>query len=302
MDVVFGPIISRRFGISLGVDLSPHKKQCNFDCVYCELNPAKPVESFSEIVPLEYLLSEVKAALAQSPKIDVLTITANGEPTLYPHLRDFIINIKPFIPLHTKSLILSNGSRFGEMAVQEALRHFDMVKFSLDSIEWKSFKKVDRPHKSLDMPSILEGIKRYAKTRENMLICEILIVKNYNDSVESLRDLAGFLREIGVDRIDLSTIDRPPAYKVEAISSEEIARIGNLFAPLCVAYPHRDSRKRVHLSLSSDEILALIQRRPIDINEARNMFDEASLGRIDGLVRENRVRVKKIGLIEFYVI
>ena len=103
MNIIFGPVQSRRFGKSLGVDLSPNRKQCNFDCVYCELRGAKSVAQMSDIVPLDLLISETKSALELHKNIDVLTITANGEPTLYPHLADFIATIKPFLPSSKKS-------------------------------------------------------------------------------------------------------------------------------------------------------------------------------------------------------
>lgn len=305
MSVVFGPIISRRFGVSLGVDLSPNKKQCNFDCVYCELQPAKSprtLERFDDIVPLNYLLEEVKTALQKAPKIDVLTITANGEPTLYPYLRDFIIQIKPYIPQNAKSLILSNGSLFGDKNIKEALRCFDIVKFSLDSIDTKSFKKVDNPHKNLSLSHIKSGIESYAKERENMLVCEILVVKNINDDRESLLHLADFLRTIKVDRIDLSTIDRPPAYNVKALSYEELFEISKLFSGLFITLPQRKHEKNLSLHLAKNEVISLLKKRPIDTNEAYNIFDKETLLGIDELLREKIIQRKSVGLIDFYVI
>jgi len=93
MNIIFGPVASRRFGKSLGVDLSPNRKQCNFDCLYCELKPSKTVEKFEEIIPVETVLEEIKKGIAEHNDIDMLTITANGEPTLYPYLKDLIEGI-----------------------------------------------------------------------------------------------------------------------------------------------------------------------------------------------------------------
>lgn len=303
MNIVFGPINSRRFGISLGVDLSPSKKQCNFDCVYCELKGAKSIEYFSDVVPLADLLQSVKDGLKKHDNINVLTITANGEPTMYPYLLEFIREIKPHIPKHIKSLILSNGSLFGKESVQEALKYFDMVKFSLDSLDIKSYKKVDRIHKSLSLESIKEGIKSYASIRKNTLICEILLVSGINDNLDSMQPLADFLREIKVDRIDLGTIDRPPAYNVKPVSIEKINEIREIFNPLFVSVVKREANGlNSILSLNEDEILELMQRRPLEVNEAESMLDDKSKEILKHLTKVNKLQIKNVDLIDFYTL
>ena len=308
-NIIFGPVHSRRFGVSLGVDLSPQKKQCNFDCVYCELKGAKSVEQMSEILPLDLLLEATKSALKKHKNIDVLTITANGEPTLYPHLEAFMREIKPFLPSGVKSLILSNGSRFGKKAVQDALAYFDMVKFSLDSGIQKTYKKIDRIHKSLNLDSIMNGIESYAKIRRNLLICEILLVKNINDNDESMKPLADFLRKIGVDRVDIGTIDRPPAYSVESVDFDKISSISTLFSGLCVSIPKRknapqDSKdlSANRLNLNDSEILDLLKRRPLEANEVQNMLSGKSFACLQNLLDSRKIQIKRVGLIEFYVI
>lgn len=319
MNIIFGPVRSRRFGNSLGVDLSPTKKQCNFDCVYCELQGAKSVERFSDILPLDLLLDATKTALKTHKNIDVLTITANGEPTLYPHLEAFIIAIKPFLPQGVKTLILSNGSRFGKKSVQNALNHFDMVKFSLDSAFQKTYKKIDRIHKSLDLDSIMSGIESYAKIRSNVLICEILLVKNINDNDESMIPLADFLRKIGVDRVDIGTIDRPPAYRAEAVRAEKIAEIATHFYNLFVSIPKRKSldlahesqnlaqnsqilRNGGHLDLNENEILELLKRRPLEVCEAQNLLSPRAFIIAQNLVQKNIISIKSVGAIKFYAL
>lgn len=306
MNIIFGPVQSRRFGNSLGVDLSPTRKQCNFDCVYCELRGAKSVERFDDILPLDLLLDATKSALKAHKNIDVLTITANGEPTLYPHLEAFIVGIKPFLPQGVKTLILSNGSRFGDKSVQNALNHFDMVKFSLDSASPKTYKKIDRIHKSLDLDSVMKGIESYAKIRRNVLICEILLVKNINDNDESMIPLADFLRKIGVDRVDIGTIDRPPAYNVEAVSMEQISSISKLFYNLCVSIPKRkkmpsDSNATNRLNLSESEILDLLKRRPLEVSEIQNMLTTDSLKCLQNLADSHQIKTKSVGQIAFYL-
>ena len=230
MQVVFGPIISRRFGISLGVDVSPNKKQCNFDCVYCELRANKPVDYQTTVIPVQTIVDSIAHHLQKQSNIDVLTFTANGEPTLYPFLEDLILESKKILKQypHIKTLILSNGSKFLER--KEALQHFDIVKFSLDSAVLQNFKKVDKPSKNLNLDCIKNGIKAFAKDFKGDLIAEVLIVKDINDDRESNKQTAAFLHSIpNLKRIDLSTIDRPSAYKVYPISNQKLYELRDEF-------------------------------------------------------------------------
>ena len=130
MQIVFGPVSSRRFGVSLGIDLSPAQKCCNFDCVYSELTAAKPSRRQKIRPSVEQVIAEVKAALAMHPHIDVTTLTANGEPTLYPDLARLVSELN-LIKGPAKTLILSNGSGVLNPQICEALRGLDIVKFAL---------------------------------------------------------------------------------------------------------------------------------------------------------------------------
>jgi wyosine [tRNA(Phe)-imidazoG37] synthetase (radical SAM superfamily) len=144
-NIIFGPIPSRRFGISLGVDLSPDTKQCNFDCLYCELKPAKTVDKMNSYPSVDEVLEAIENSFKKYPKIDMITITANGEPTLYPKLDELITKIDK-IKKDAKTLILSNGSTIYKQEIFDALLKFDTVKLSLDCVSQKCFKKLDRIH------------------------------------------------------------------------------------------------------------------------------------------------------------
>ena len=90
---IFGPVSSRRFGSSLGIDLSPDQKSCNFDCLYCELKKAKAVRTIKNEPKPEVIINELKRALGEFKDIDVITLTANGEPSLYSNLSSLITQI-----------------------------------------------------------------------------------------------------------------------------------------------------------------------------------------------------------------
>ncbi|GAA7834527.1 radical SAM protein [Helicobacter pylori] len=303
LPVVFGPVLSRRFGKSLGVDLSPSKKQCNYNCIYCELGKAKPIERMEEVIKVETLISAIQNALNNlTTPIDVLTITANGEPTLYPHLLELIQSIKPFLK-GVKTLILSNGSLFYEPKVQQALKEFDIVKFSLDAIDLKAFERVDKPY-SKDIDKILEGILSFSQIYQGQLVAEVLLIKGVNDSANNLKRIAAFLKKINIARVDLSTIDRPSSFKAPKLSEDELLKCSLFFEGLCVSLPKRtatqaDQAKKL-ISCGIDELLALISRRPLSAEEAPLILDPSAFKHLETLLNHKQITIKKVGSLEFY--
>ncbi len=303
LPVVFGPVLSRRFGKSLGVDLSPSKKQCNYNCIYCELGKAKPIECMEEVIKVETLINAIQNALNNlTTPIDVLTITANGEPTLYPHLLELIQSIKPFLK-GVKTLILSNGSLFYEPKVQQALKEFDIVKFSLDAIDLKAFERVDKPY-SKDINKILEGILSFSQIYQGQLVAEVLLIKGVNDSANNLKRIATFLKKINTARVDLSTIDRPSSFKAPKLSEDELLKCSLFFEGLCVSLPKRtatqaDQAKKL-ISCGIDELLALISRRPLSAEEAPLILDPNAFKHLETLLNHKQIAIKKVGSLEFY--
>ncbi len=321
--IIFGPVISRRFGRSLGIDLSPSKKQCNFDCVYCELKKAKPMDFMGDVLPKELVIESIKTALLdlarnaksmdssetldssldsmalESSAIDVLTFTANGEPTLYPYLYDVVSAIKPFVPKNCKTLILSNGSRFKEQ--KDALLLFDIVKFSLDGAIESAYKKTDRPEKNLKLEKILEGIKEFARIYRGELVAEVLLVKGFNDSKENLLAIASFLRELKVARIDLGSIDRPSAYDVKAIDSDVLESFLPYFEGLCVSLLKRSKSINIaKKSYNKSELLKLISTRPIEVCEAKILFSKDTLAILENLLESREICITNSANLRFY--
>lgn len=299
--IVFGPVISRRFGVSLGVDLSPSGKQCNFDCLYCELVGKKAQETMQEVLHLNDVIKSVKTALVEHPKIDVLTITANGEPTLYPFLYELISEIRTFIPKGISTLILSNGSRFGDLGVQRALELFDIVKFSLDGADEDSFRRVDRPYRNIDLKKLLDGIRDFSSKYKGELVAEVLFVEGINDKAKNIKVLYDFLKDIPIARVDIGSVDRPPAYDVEAISFDRLSEIAKEFEGMFVSLPSRkESIPAIHQRYSKEDLLDFIARRPVSVNECASLFDKDTLAALEYLYTQKQVKIKKVANLEFY--
>ncbi len=300
MNIIFGPIHSRRFGKSLGVDLSPSKKQCNFDCLYCELDPAKTMGYQDEVLSVDTIASAIRKGLSEHQDIDFLTITANGEPTLYPYLSELIDEINK-IKGNTKTLILSNAATIDDIKVQEALLKLDEVKLSLDCATQKCLKKLDRSHSGIEVENIKAGMLEFKSKYSGPLVIEILIVKTLNDSEEEISELNEYLLKLQPTRIDIGTIDRPPAFDVKPVSYEELLHISHLFDPALPVYIA--SRKKADISSDSysyEEILETLSKRPLTQEDIEALFDEESQKRAENLLHKQKIKLVETNGVNFY--
>ncbi|RXJ87185.1 radical SAM protein [Arcobacter sp. CECT 8985] len=298
--IIFGPIPSRRFGISLGIDLSPNKKQCNFDCLYCELEPAKTMDKMVEYPSVKEVISEIKNSFEKHPKIDVITLTANGEPTLYPHLEELIDEINK-IKNNTKTLILSNGSTIYEKDIYNALLKIDTVKLSLDCVSQKCFKKLDRIHNGIDINKIIESMILFRKETKNIFVLEVLFVKTLNDKEEEIQALYEAIKKINPHRVDIGTIDRPPAYKVQPVTFELLEKVANTFKGINVNIAFKNRPKQTQ-SFDETEIISMLKRRPLTKEDIENMFDENSKVILNRLLDESIVSLVDSSGVNFYKI
>ncbi|WP_151943344.1 radical SAM protein [Aliarcobacter butzleri] len=296
--IIFGPIPSRRFGISLGIDLSPSKKQCNFDCLYCELEGAKTVDKMDIFPSVDKIIKAIKESFKNHSKIDVITITCNGEPTLYPKLNELIDEINK-IKGETKTLILSNGSTIYKKEIFEALLKIDIVKLSLDCISEKCFKKLDRQNKSVEIEKIVPSMIEFSQKTKKDFVLEILFVKNVNDKEEELNLLYETIILINPKRIDIGTIDRPPAYKVNPVSYKFLEDVANKFEGLNVNIVFKNRQKQI-TSYNKKEILSMINRRPLTIEDIENMFDNQSKIFLEELIRNEEIGLVDNAGIKFY--
>jgi len=292
---IFGPVASRRFGMSLGIDLSPDKKRCNFDCVYCELEPAKPILNYDNPPKVDDVIKEVKQAIRMH-HFDVLTITSNGEPTLYPYLDELIDELKL---LNKKLLILSNSSTIDNPKIQNSLKKLDIVKRSLDAVTPSIFKKVDRSE-GIDIENIINGIIEFRKIYEGELIIEILVVKGINDKEEEFKKINKVLKEINPNRVDISTIDRPPAYKVEGVSIEKLFRLSEFLENQNIFIPTRDKINFRIENLTREELLNTLKKRPFTDSDIKNIFDEHTKIVFNDLIKENLIEEIWVGGVKFY--
>ena len=298
-NIIFGPIHSRRFGVSLGVDLSPSHKQCNFDCLYCELAPAATTDTQTQPLSVKSIITELYKHLDE--KVDVITLTANGEPTLYPHLSELIDAINK-IKKTTQTLILTNSATLVNKKVFDALLKLDQVKLSLDAISNDVFKKIDRPHPSIKIEDVVTKVQEFSKIYKGKLFIEILFVHGLNDTPQEVQKLNEVLLTLNIERIDLGTIDRPPAYPVVGVSYKELRELSLMFdssLPIHIA-------SRVHAEpnnsyYSDEEILNTLDKRPLTQEDIALLFDEDTQKRFHTLVEIGTIVTKTLSNLEFFI-
>lgn len=295
---VFGPINSRRFGMSLGIDLSPKQKSCNFDCVYCELKGAKPVEEIENSPSVSEIINVLKEALKAHQNIDVITLTANGEPTLYPHLKELIVKVNE-IKGKAKTLILSNGSGARDQKICEALRGLDIVKFSLDSAVQSTFKKIDRNKSGIEVNELIKAMAKFRKEFKGELVLEILVVAGFNDKEEEFTALNEAINEIAPHRVDVGTIDRPPAYNVKGVDASRLEELASKIkgVPVTIARAHKIEQK---YEFNKSEILAMLERRPQTTANVEENFSEHSKQILSSLLQDGAVYQADVAGVKFY--
>ena len=296
--VVFGPINSRRFGMSLGIDLSPKQKSCNFDCVYCELKGAKPVEEIENPPSVNEIISALKEALKAHQNIDVITLTANGEPTLYPHLKELVAKANE-VKGKAKILILSNGSGVRDQKICEALQGLDIVKFSLDSAVQSTFKKIDRNKSGIEVNELIKAMAKFRKEFKGELVLEILVVAGFNDKEEEFIVLNEAINEIAPHRVDVGTIDRPPAYNVKGVDTSSLEELASKIkgVPVTIARAHKIEQK---YEFSKSEILAMLERRPQTTANVEENFSEHSKQILNKLLQDGVVYQTDVAGVKFY--
>jgi wyosine [tRNA(Phe)-imidazoG37] synthetase (radical SAM superfamily) len=222
---IFGPVLSRRLGLSLGIDLVPFKT-CSYDCVYCECgDTTKKIVTRQDFFPDSDVIRELRDILASRPRLDSITFAGSGEPTLARALGPVIAGMKWEYPEYTLS-VLTNGSLLTDNDVRTELLPADRVIPTLTSASQQTFERIHRPHPSLKIDAIIAGMEEFRAMYRGSLWLEVFIIPGLNTSDEELAGLKAAIQRIRPDRIQLNTLDRPPAEGwVEAAPEAELERI-----------------------------------------------------------------------------
>jgi len=267
---LYGPVPSRRLGYSLGVDLLPFKT-CTLNCLYCQLGRTRKKtirrnSFFSE----KQILEEIREFLKTGTKVDFITFSGSGEPTLNKSIGRLIRKIKKMTSLPVA--VLTNSTLLTRPEVRKDLMAADVVVPSLDGAIEKVFKKINRPHPSLKAEKIIDGLIKFRQQFKGQIWLEVMLVKGVNDSAAHLKKLKQAIEKIHPNKTHLNTVVRPPAEKsARPLSPEEMAKIKEFFgekAEVVASFRKKEQEKAPQDIAQA--ILAIVHRRPVTLEDLEN--------------------------------
>ncbi|MGB3057677.1 MAG: radical SAM protein, partial [Candidatus Omnitrophota bacterium] len=201
---IYGPVPSWRLGRSLGVDpISAEVKICSFDCVYCQLGKTKMLTGRRKnFVPVSKIVQEIRSL--PTVKIDYITFSGAGEPTLAKNLGEMIKTVKSI--RKEPVAVLTNSSLMHRKDVRKDLSHADLVVAKLDASSEKTFKEINRPLKGITLQKVIDGIKKFSAGYAGKLALQIMFIKENEKFAGEIAQLA---KKIDADEIQLNTPLRP---------------------------------------------------------------------------------------------
>jgi wyosine [tRNA(Phe)-imidazoG37] synthetase (radical SAM superfamily) len=300
---IYGPVPSRRLGFSLGVDILPFKT-CSFNCIYCQLGPSRrTLGRRKRFVPVTEVVVQVRKAIKKAGRIDSITFSGSGEPTLHTGLGRMIREIKKITNIPVT--VLTNSSQLSKPAVRRALRAADRVVPSLDAARPAVFRRINRPHPSISLRRIISGLAAFRKEYTGQIWLEIMLVKGVNDSAPHIRALKKALDRIRPDKVQLNTVVRPPSESgARPLSAREMAAICRRLGPPCeVVASFRGQASAIRLKHAPLRVLAMVRRRPVTADDLKRSLglDRKKLREaLDRLLRWGRIRQVRHAGQHFY--
>ena len=305
---VFGPVLSKRLGNSLGIDVIPHKT-CSYNCIYCQLGSEEnTITDLKNYYSVDEIIYELKEALLNNKNIDYITFTGSGEPTLYKDLKKLIYEIKQITDIPV--CIITNGSLLYKQEMRSNLLLADLVIPSLDAGNEDTFKLIDNPNKEIDFDKMVEGLIEFKKVFKGEYWLEIFLLKDINDNEDELDDIIKIVNKIKPDRIQLITATRRVANeKAKALTDEELKKIKKYFKARCdievdipsVSDNHKGNAKKI----TEEDIVNFLIRQPDTaylISKSFNEEERKVKELLDTLIKKNKVREEIVNGVVSYAV
>ena len=303
MSYVFGPVPSRRLGLSLGVDLIP-PKTCTYDCLYCEVGrtTCHTIET-SPLVSLQKISDELETALSKN-RPDTITLAGSGEPTLNSEIDRIISFIKERTDIQIA--LLTNGSLFWKEEVMKKVMSADILLPTLSTVFNGTFKTIHRPCHGLNISMIISGLKDLRKQYNGLIFLEIILLAGINDTEHEVEGLRKTINEISPDRVQLNTVIRPPSDpRARPMEPAHMEKIRDFIGDKAEIIGYMPSKKK---SIEHDSarlsVIEMAKRRPvrlIDIAEVLNKTQEEAELLIKGMLIKGDIFEKKHEGEIFYV-
>jgi wyosine [tRNA(Phe)-imidazoG37] synthetase (radical SAM superfamily) len=306
--IAFGPVPSRRLGLSLGINNIVSLKDCSYSCIYCQIGATrdKTITRKPSYEPGK-LFEEVQKHLEKldvAHKPDYLTFVANGDPTLDINLGEEIQMLKQ---LNIPIAIISNASLINQEDVRTDLMNADWVSLKVDSVNEQVWRSINRPHPELNLKAILEGITCFAAVYKGRLQTETMLIDQVNDSPELLEQNARFITTLNPESAYLSLPTRPPALKtVHATTEANLARAWHIYSD------HRiktellagfEGTNTGYTGNAFEDILNISAVHPVreDTMEALLEKDQSDFSVVESLLSQRLIKKVKYNNLSYYV-
>jgi len=231
MRYIYGPIKSRRLGLSLGLSLSLDKV-CDLDCIYCQWGSVgKTVLERKEYVKADEIILELKSWMQRNPKetkeLKFVTLSGLGEPTLNICIGELIEKVKNITGL--KIAVITNSTLLGDPLVRKGILKADLIVPSLDAVDEEIFKQIDRPHVGIKLNEIIDGLIALREEFHGLIWLEVMFVSGVNDDLSHIEELEKVIWRINPDKIQINSPVRGTAEKsvfpVDRVKLEKIKEI-----------------------------------------------------------------------------
>ena len=303
---LFGPVPSRRLGMSLGIDLIPYKT-CSLNCVYCECGKTTDFTlERKEYFPFDEIANEIDNFLKNKPRLDFITFSGSGEPTLYGRLGEIIAFIQNNFSDY-KIALLTNSTLLKNKELQEEIKSIDLILPSLDAVSEDIFRKVNRPVENISSNDILCGLLEFKKKYKVEMWIELFIIPGLNDSNDELELFREYLIKLNPEKVQLNSMDRPGTENwVNKSSYDNLLRIKDFFKELkveIIASFNSSTRTFFEKENIESKILSILSRRPCtleDLIQISSFTRESIEMHLNDLIIEKKIKINNRERGKFY--
>jgi wyosine [tRNA(Phe)-imidazoG37] synthetase (radical SAM superfamily) len=302
MSCIFGPVPSRRLGLSLGIDLVP-PKTCSYNCIYCEVGRTTDlIAEPSSFIDIPETIKELEEVISKTPP-DVITLAGSGEPTLNLDTGDLISEIKKITSIPVT--LITNGSLLWKKEIRERCMGVDIILPTLSSVFKETHEKIHRPHPALDLDRIIHGLKETRKAFKKDFYLEVVLLEGINDNERELSGLKKAILDIAPDRVQLNTVVRPPAdFSAVSLTQERLEYIKSYLGNNAEVIAVSPIKSRGIISgVKADRVIEMIRRRPVtidDISKALNFSLAETEQMVKGLKIKGIIQEQRHGEKLFY--
>ena len=263
----YGPVPSRRLGLSLGVDIVP-AKICTLDCIYCQVGRTTQKSIVrQDFLDINAVLAELGEKLKAGIKADSITIGGSGEPTLNSRLGDLIDGIRRLTDIRVA--ILTNGTLLYRADVRAECAKADVIIPTLDAADAAVFEAVHRPTPGITIEKLVFGLEQFRREFKGEIWLEVFLVAGVNTDAEQIEKIKGLIQRTQPDKVHLNTAVRPPAEPdVQAVPAEALDAIARQIGGNCevIGAPPSAADER-HEERAQADVVSVLKRRPCSVED-----------------------------------